>query len=190
MAPMLLNDVVSAQAFATVSEFALKEPPSWTRLEPQSVTGDPKPGLEARVHDPLWLLVRQWQLGEFAGEDAGRPISVRVASTTSPVSRWQAGAWDDPNRPPQDAEDFVVRESRVTAAGNEVTTRQGELLEPLVECEPASATEPGLRARAEAGAAFLAALDDAGLSAFKDAIIEQCPLDGDPPDPTIRPLRV
>jgi hypothetical protein len=180
---MVLDDVVSAKAFTALSAFALTEPPSWTRLEPQSVTGDPTPGLEARVHDPLWLLVRQWQLGEFAGEDAGRPISVRVASTTSSISRWQAGAWDDPAKPPQPAQDFLVRESRVSAAGNEATTRPGELLEPLVEREPAVAAGPGLRARAEAGAAFLAALDDAGLSAFKDAVIAQCPLGGIAPDP-------
>ena len=52
--------------------------PSWTRLEPQSVSGDPRPGLEARVHDPLWLLCRQWQLGELEGEDAGSPVGVEL----------------------------------------------------------------------------------------------------------------
>ncbi len=180
---MLLKDVVTAEMFTTVSQFALKEPPSWTRLEPQSVTGNPAPGLEARVHDPLWLLVRQWQLGEFEGEDTGRPISVRIASTTSLVSRWQAGAWDDPSRPLAPPQDFVVREPRVGAAGNEVTVRQGELLEPLVEREPATAAGPGVRARAEAGAVFLAALEDAGLSSFKAAVLAQCPIDGNPPDP-------
>ncbi len=179
---MLLKDVVSAQAFPEV-EFALKEPPSWTRLEPQSVTGDPAPGLEARVHDPLWLLVRQWQLGEFAGEDAGRPVSVHIASTTSLVSRWQAGAWDDPNRPPAPSHDFVVREARVGAAGGEVVTRSGELLEALVERETAQAAGPGLRARAEAGAVFLAALDDGGLSVLKAAVVAECPLDGNPSEP-------
>ena len=56
--------------------------PSWTRLEPQSVTGDPTPGLEARVHDPLWLLCRQWQLGELKGEDAGSPLGVELSVTS------------------------------------------------------------------------------------------------------------
>ena len=54
------------------------EPPAWTRLEPQSVTGDPTPGLEVRVHDPLWMLMRQWQFGEFRGEDAGTPLGVEL----------------------------------------------------------------------------------------------------------------
>ena len=32
------------------------------------------------MHDPLWLLGRQWQLGEFEGEDAGTPLTVRVVT--------------------------------------------------------------------------------------------------------------
>jgi len=54
--------------------------PAWMRLEPQSVSGDPTPGIEARVHDATWLLARQWQFGEFQGEDAGTPVSVSVTS--------------------------------------------------------------------------------------------------------------
>src|SRR6266481_2983376 len=117
---MPLDEVVRIDKFDAVSQFALAQPPSWTRLEPQSVTGDPRPGLEARVHDPLWLVARQWQLGEFVGEDAGRPISVHVTSATGLVSRWQAGPWDDPNRPAPPPQDFVVRERRVRGAGGEV----------------------------------------------------------------------
>ena len=30
-------------------------------------------GLQARIYDPLWLLARQWQIGEFQGEDNGSP---------------------------------------------------------------------------------------------------------------------
>src|SRR3954452_7159417 len=76
---------------ASIQLAYLAEPRGWTRLEPQSVSGDPTPGLEARVHDPLWLLTRQWQFGEFTAEDAGSPVAVHVASTTVPVSDWSAG---------------------------------------------------------------------------------------------------
>ena len=34
--------------------------------------------VSARVFDPLWLLTRQWQVGEFQGEDAGMPVLARV----------------------------------------------------------------------------------------------------------------
>ena len=69
----------------------LLEPPGWTRLEPQSVSGDPTPGLEARLHDPLWLLARQWQLGELSGDDAGSPIIASISSVDVPLNRY-AGA--------------------------------------------------------------------------------------------------
>ena len=51
-----------------------------------------------------------------------------------------------------------MREQHVGAAGVELVVRQGELLEPLVERERPTADAPGLRARAEAGAVFLAVI--------------------------------
>ena len=45
----------------------------WTRLEPFARLDDIDAGLQAQTHDPLWLLARQWQTGEFQGEDAGTP---------------------------------------------------------------------------------------------------------------------
>ncbi|PZG13982.1 hypothetical protein C1I95_22640 [Micromonospora craterilacus] len=62
---------------------------SWTRLEPGSRSDDLSPGLQARTHDPLWLLSRQWQLGEFTGEDAGSPASVRIHAETAPVTTYR-----------------------------------------------------------------------------------------------------
>ncbi|MEO8630219.1 MAG: hypothetical protein ABI612_19300, partial [Betaproteobacteria bacterium] len=47
--------------------------------------------VSARVFDPLWLLARQWQLGEFQGEDAGTPVSARVRSTSALLSRCHLG---------------------------------------------------------------------------------------------------
>ena len=59
---------------------------SWNRLEPR--TRSPSLlGIEARIHDPLWLLARQWQFGEFLGEDAGSPVSVRVRGAWSNIGR-------------------------------------------------------------------------------------------------------
>jgi hypothetical protein len=150
--------------FDAVTAFALLDPPSWTRLEPQSTTGDPRPGIEARVHDPLWMIGRQWQLGELAGEDAGTPLTVRVVTETAMVDRWAAG----------DAE--------AAGATRPLDHEHQDLLEPWVEREPVAADGrgPGLRARAEAGAALLAALDDAGVAAgHRDAFATHCALDVD-----------
>src|SRR5262247_876845 len=64
----------------------------WTRLEPRPRSRDFARALEARVHDPLWLLVRQWQVGEFKGDDAGSLTAARLEIDTTPVNRYQPGA--------------------------------------------------------------------------------------------------
>src|SRR5438034_8330011 len=124
-------DFISTNRFTDFEAFALAAPPTLTRLEPQSTAGDPRPGVEARVHDPLWFLGRQWQLGEFEGEDAGTPLTVRVVTRTVAIDRWASGD---------------------TGPAREFGRERQELLEPLVEREPIAAGGPGLRARAESAA--------------------------------------
>ena len=134
---MAAENLVVAKAVPEVLRaVALFAPPAWTRLEPQSVTGDPAPGLTAALHDPLWLLGRQWQMAEFRGEDAGMPIAVRIATEMQRVTAWQPG---DPaaNKP-----------ARALPAD--------QPLDPWVEREPPAAAGPGLLQRAEAGATLVA----------------------------------
>ena len=50
----------------------------WDRIEPHTRDVDLEEGLQARIADPLWLLARQWQVGEFRGEDAASPVHVRL----------------------------------------------------------------------------------------------------------------
>src|SRR6266508_4294236 len=64
---------------------------TWSRLEPMPLSADLQPALQAAVADPLWLLCRQWQFLEFAGEDAGTPIDVRVEGERALLSRYLAG---------------------------------------------------------------------------------------------------
>ena len=56
----------------------------WDRIEGSSRDDELDAGVEARVADPLWMLSRQWQVGEFRGDDAGNPIAARM--------EWQATA--------------------------------------------------------------------------------------------------
>jgi hypothetical protein len=60
----------------------------WTRLEPRCRTADMAPALEARTHDPFWMLARQWQLGELLGDDAGSPIIAAIDSVDIPLDRY------------------------------------------------------------------------------------------------------
>ena len=60
----------------------------WNRLEARPRSADFARSLRAEVRDPLWFLTRQWQYGEFEGEDAGSPIDARVSYRTSPLDRY------------------------------------------------------------------------------------------------------
>jgi len=157
---MAFQFISTAKFVEMNSALALGDPPSWTRLEPQSTLGDPRPGIEARVHDPLWLIGRQWQLGEFRGEDAGTPLTVQVITRTRPVDRWA---------PLGDREGEAV--------GRPFARETRDLLEPTIEREPSDGTGPGLRARAESGAVLLAALDDEGLGDARAAVAAAFTLD-------------
>jgi hypothetical protein len=57
----------------------------WNRLEGRPRTTDFDRALRAEVRDALWLLTRQWQVGEFRGSDGGSPVTATysVATTTN-----------------------------------------------------------------------------------------------------------
>lgn len=73
---------------------------TWSRVEGLPLSADLQPALQAAVADPLWLLCRQWQFLEFAGEDAGTPIEVRIEGERASLSRYRPGA--DPATPARD----------------------------------------------------------------------------------------
>ncbi len=113
----------------------------WDRIEPRCRADDPTPGLEARVHDPLWLLARQWQVGEFEGRDAGSPVVANVQSSVAPLDRF-------------------------SVAGQTAQTYDGvQPIETLVEREPARPSNGAsdLRQAAEAGLYLLRLLGAAQL---------------------------
>lgn len=64
---------------------------SWTRLEPSCDDTDMQRSIGARIYDPLWMLTRQWQVGEFQGEDAGSPVIARVRAQVAMLSRLHLG---------------------------------------------------------------------------------------------------
>ena len=68
---------------------------TWTRIEPDILTGDPQKdlalGIMAEIADPLWLLGRQWQIGEWQGEDAGSPVTAEVSATSYAIDSLAIG---------------------------------------------------------------------------------------------------
>jgi hypothetical protein len=62
----------------------------WNRLEPIVRSDAIVRSLRAEIRDPLWLLTRQWQLGEFQGEDAASPAWIEVHTSETPIDEWSA----------------------------------------------------------------------------------------------------
>ncbi|MGH8771321.1 MAG: hypothetical protein ACREV2_09110 [Burkholderiales bacterium] len=88
----------------------------------------------------MWLLARQWQTAEFQGEDTGTPLLARWRATTTPITRYHAGA--------------IAPNTRVNAARYD----RGALpLEALVERQRADGGS--LRLTVESGLHFLRMLD-------------------------------
>jgi hypothetical protein len=117
------------------------------RLAPSTTSADLRDGLEARVHDGLLLLGRQWQFGEHVADDAGSPATAELAVEQAALGAYQPGeggftAYDPLTQP----------------------------LEPLVESEPAApaqARDWGLLI--EAATQFLRQLDAHGAADCRSA---------------------
>ncbi len=60
----------------------------WNRLEPRPRSDNFDRSLRAEVRDALWMLTRQWQFGEFKGEDAGSPVAAELQVQTTRLTRY------------------------------------------------------------------------------------------------------
>ncbi|MDH3639653.1 MAG: hypothetical protein OES09_14500 [Gammaproteobacteria bacterium] len=61
----------------------------WNRLEGRPRTKDFHRALRAEVRDPLWMLTKQWQVGEFKGDDAGSPVFAKVHMATTKLHKYK-----------------------------------------------------------------------------------------------------
>ena len=64
----------------------------WNRLEGRPRAQDFSQALRSEVRDALWMLARQWQVGEFKGDDAGSPITAKLSFVTDPVTHVRTGS--------------------------------------------------------------------------------------------------
>lgn len=60
----------------------------WNRLEPRPRTAEFDRSLKAEIRDPLWMLTRQWQMGEFKGDDAGSPVNAQLLTEETMLNRY------------------------------------------------------------------------------------------------------
>jgi hypothetical protein len=60
---------------------------AWRKILPDPNGEDLGEALRCEVRDPLWLLARQWQLGEFNADDAGMLAFAQVETSSAPAQR-------------------------------------------------------------------------------------------------------
>ncbi len=106
----------------------------WNRLEPRPRTTSIAQSLAARVRDPLWMLTRQWQVGEFKGEDTGSPAYSQVSARLGTVFGWRADDGElHPVTPENPLEDIV--ESEPFAPTLTIRVELGQIAESLFRDE-------------------------------------------------------
>lgn len=76
-----MQAVLARRAFPTIT--------LWNRLEGRPRRDDFDRALKAEVRDALWMLCKQWQMGEFLGDDAGSPIFAKVHMGSTRLTKYQ-----------------------------------------------------------------------------------------------------
>lgn len=120
----------------------------WNRLEGRPRRADFDRALKAEIRDPLWMLTKQWQMGEFKGDDAGSPVTAKVHFETTQLTRYRAA-----DNPVQAFEEDVPLEAKVEQrhipfnAGNEMRSLDLRLLMGRRWLRLAGDLEPGLAAQ-------------------------------------------
>jgi hypothetical protein len=62
---------------------------TWNRLEARPRSQNFQRALQAEVRDALWMLTKQWQMGEFRGSDAGSPVFAKVLLATTRLTKYR-----------------------------------------------------------------------------------------------------
>jgi len=57
----------------------------WNRIEGSTRTPNMEESLKAELYDPLWMLARQWQFGEFEANDCGTAAKVLLSYKESAI---------------------------------------------------------------------------------------------------------
>ncbi|ASC71886.1 hypothetical protein XM38_028400 [Halomicronema hongdechloris C2206] len=80
----------------------------WNRLEARPRRDTFDLAFKVEVRDALWMLCKQWQMGEFQGDDAGSPIFAKVHMGTTRLTKYQPHGHD-----PRPFSDDVPLEAQV-----------------------------------------------------------------------------
>jgi hypothetical protein len=96
----VLTDVMNADVGLLLEDFREPAVTAYNRLEARPRAHDFARSLRAEVRDAMWMITRQWQMGELEADDAASPIDVRLLARKLTLDRVQLGtaaavAYDD-----------------------------------------------------------------------------------------------
>lgn len=137
----------------------------WNRLEGRPRKEDFDRSLRAEVRDPLWMLTRQWQFGEFKGEDAGSAVKARVQLNTSRIDRYAVKSENPDATGGEQFENAVPYDQRLPL---EIEVER----EPILPRGPEPNTSD-LALRSQMGRHWLRLLKQAGLANAKNVIVDE-----------------
>jgi hypothetical protein len=72
-----LSDVIIANKLLA-TKYRTPSITGYNRMEPRPRSEDFERSLRAEIRDPLWMITRQWQMGELEAEDTGSAIDARL----------------------------------------------------------------------------------------------------------------
>lgn len=120
------------------------------RLEGLPRQAEFEKSLRAETADPMWMLTRQWQLGEFQGEDAGTACQTKILS--------------EQQRP------------GVLTFGENPSKNYDPLFSPLEPEVESEEIEANLFLRVQMGRQFLRILIENGKSEYKQLFLDRYPI--------------
>ena len=109
----------------------------WNRLETRPRTLQFDKVLRGEIHDPLWMMARQFQYGEFTHTDSGTAVLAKAQLNSTKFTRFES------------------------AAGAISAIDEGVPMETRIEAEPVT---PGIKESAAMGEQWMKMLDAAGTA--------------------------
>jgi hypothetical protein len=89
----MVNEFIAIEDIQSVINYTRLIPTilMWNRLEGRPRTNNFDRALKAEVRDALFMLTKQWQMGEFKGDDAGSPVIAKIHLETTKLNKYKAG---------------------------------------------------------------------------------------------------
>src|SRR6185503_2336316 len=127
--------IVSEHADFELAAYFVPSITVYNRLESTPRTADFDRSLKAEIRDAMWMLTRQWQFGEFKGEDAATAVTTKILGEHSVMNTIHfPGDAKFPYDGKQPLETIVEREALGTSLS--LAVQMGRYFIKLIKANP------------------------------------------------------